>query len=369
MRSVTALLLIACLLGGCSSGEPASGSLIVENPYRGALQDDGLPFTFVADQVFGAEEEPAEALLSWVRSAVVDREGNVIVLDGDRLISFSPDGNVRWIHDEQGEGPGEISGAWNGLVYDGGDRFFLNNQQSTRLDMFALDGTFVESIPVSDFGLERLSLVGFLDDGRAVGSAFYGRSYGVQMSILDPVRDWRITDGFSVDQSREGDPVSGGSPGTSLLDGWIAVRNLNRYQITLHESDGDTVRIIRRNVPNYTRPIAIDNWGIAAYSGMLTPVRLASGYTILRASWPEYIGDEAEIRSLVEAGRDGEITPHNTIDIFDRDWRLLYSITGEELDSLALGTPLFADSSGYLYTSQRAPYPRLVRYLVKETVE
>lgn len=99
-------LFLSILLGtlwGCQAQENITevrdGVTYVTNPRHGSHQDQATaPLRFELEQVFGAEEEPRQALLFGIASVVTDDQGTVYVLDtrDNRLVAFNPDGSVRW---------------------------------------------------------------------------------------------------------------------------------------------------------------------------------------------------------------------------------------------------------------------------------
>jgi hypothetical protein len=76
------------------------------------------------------------------------------------------------------------------------------------------------------------------------------------------------------------------------------------------------------------------------------------------------VDDPDAVASAAFSGNLPEIETHNALDLYDENWRLVYSIHGDELEDLSLGAPVFVSPDGHLYTSQFRPWPRLVRYRV-----
>ncbi len=136
---------------------------------------DTAPIQFELEQTFGVENEPEEAMLARLRGLVMDAEGRVYVLDhgNNRLVAFNPDGSLRWSAGREGEGPGEFSNAY-GMAGDGDGRLYVSNQMNGRIDAWTTEGTFVESVNLSEMELrgsvksyfdERLMLSGWASGG------------------------------------------------------------------------------------------------------------------------------------------------------------------------------------------------------------
>lgn len=55
----------------------------------------------------------------------------------------------------------------------------------------------------------------------------------------------------------------------------------------------------------------------------------------------------------------------NSIDFFNRNGDLLYSMEDTETTIPEIGEPAFVDQNGKLYTKTDLPYPQVRRYFVK----
>lgn len=363
------LLLITLLCAGCGSGGATDEGLIVENPYRGTLQGGSSPISFEIDQVFGAEDGPEEALLSQAGYPAVDSAGNAYLLDRNRLVSFDRNGNVRWVHDETGVAPGELHQAF-GMAFDGDSALYVTNQTNTRIDVFTTDGVFRESKPVNELGVTRLQGSHFLSDNRLLALSFEGGKIGARLLAID-VTDWSISSDVFVDQTREVEvpEFSTAVPLVETDGGDLVVENLHRYEFVKMTPTLDTLRIIRRDVDDYTPVVIAESRGMSqafAASRLRCFVRLESGHFLVCATWPASTRDPVE---FAKAMMNGQLTASDVIislDIYAEDWELLYSIEGDELESLELGMPEVSTPDGYLYATQMTPYPRLVRYRIRD---
>ncbi len=365
------------LLFGACGDAPATGDvgtgLIVENPFHGPHQTDGA-YRLVMEELvqFGAEEAPERELLSQIRGVEVDSDGNVYILDGNRLISFTAEGEFRWESGREGEGPGEFSRARSMFMTPDG-LLLVANQGERRLDLFSLSGKFVLTIPRDVRGMQGfLSPTGFLNDSTVVFTGAAMPTGTVVRLLRSP--DWVVTDSFQVIPTLEDPPPGGLLIGGSgaVIDGQIVLRRSDMYELSIHAPDGDTLRVVRRNVPDFTRhgfAVSGNNLlGVSFYSRISMPVALPGGYHLVSARWPTNIPDPDEHAT---ASFSGENPPdpinHTTLDVYDADWRLLFSIENEELDALDFGTVRAQPAPGDLYIVRTSPYPHVAR--VRVTVE
>lgn len=371
---VSAVAAVAALAGCSSSDADDALALIVENPYEPTAQEDGAPVRFELDRSYGSEESPENQILEYARSPHVDGSGNVYLLDSDnRIVSFSPDGSLRWEFTAQGEGPGELNRPW-GMMMGPDDLLYVNNQAATRIDVYDLDGEHIREISPETFGHQRFRLVGFANDSTAVGTVSEPGTLGAHIVVVDAGEDWRARNEIMVDQTGDLDMPDGmsGSPTVEVYDGRVAVTNVTRYEITLMELTGDTLRVIRRDVPDYTRPgfhSSGNSISMRMFSSTSTPIDLPTGHRLVQASWPVNVDDPDAYTAASMSGNPPEIEYHRTLDLYDENWNLVYSIRGDEYDELELGAPALVDEEGYLYASRSTPWPRLDRYSITSVNE
>jgi DNA-binding beta-propeller fold protein YncE len=84
-------------------------------------------------------------------------------VDGHRIVVFDSLGEPRAVFGEEGEEPGQILFA-NGVIADDKGRIFVSNGNNGRIDVFAPDGTYLESVSGSDAGALALPRGMALDD-------------------------------------------------------------------------------------------------------------------------------------------------------------------------------------------------------------
>jgi hypothetical protein len=354
-------------------------SVVVENPFEGALQDGPSPVSLEVDRVFGAEEEPAEEVLGAVRDVEVDAAGNVYILADDRVLSFTPDGELRWELDARGEAPGELSRADRLAIHPDG-QIWVNNRFGTRYEIYSLGGEFIRSMPVNALGNNRLPLVGFPDDSTAVVHRAESGVLGTHIMVMNTGDDpWTLRREFLIDQEA-GDGSGDASadeipdiltrePTVELIGRRIAVTGIRRYEISILTLTGDTVRVVRRDAPRFMRPGVASTdagqRGIVILSALEGPVMLESGYALVSGYWPTNISDPDEAATLAFSGNAPPADFYRTLDVYDSDWRLLYSLDEDAFDEAGIERISVTRQDGFVYTREVDPFPRVVRYRVR----
>lgn len=370
------LLLAALAFWGCQNQdndiiEVRDGVTYVTNPLRGSLQDrDAPPLRFELEQVFGAEEAPPEALLASITSVVTDSRGTVYALDrGDnRLIAFNPDGSLRGKIGRKGQGPGEFQNP-RGLASDGDSTLYTANQGGTRIDAFNTEGEFLDSHLLEEHDLSFVRLSGFLPPNTLVLTSPAWGYVGVNVTGLAMGNPWEKTVEFMLDES-DADPLPQMmNVGLSLnmFDGGLAFGNSHVYTIRFFDAQGALKRVVSRELNDLVRPGIWESMDggvtIRAYSTISAPLRLPGGHWIAMASWPTNVSDPDDYIRLSRSGNAPDVESAYSLDLFDEEGRLLYSLTGEGSDP-DIGELAHVDADGKLYTIATDPYPQIRRYRV-----
>ena len=364
------LAILSLMLFGCSTS--AEQSLIIENDYAGSLQDSDSFHLKIEELVsFGREDGTDDEMISDVSHLTEDDDGNVYLLDRDRIKSFDDSGNLRWAVGETGRGPGELTRP-SSIYFDGVDRLIVGNQGFTRLDEFALDGTFLKSTVYGDIGHSRLSLSGFVNDSILVtqDQKMLG-GYIVSGVFLNARRGWEAVGEYAIDQT-EGEhsplfvPMVPGSV-RATREG-IGMPHTLRYEWTVRTMESDTLSVMRRKVDLYRKSgSATDGTGGTGFnfSMISPPVEFAGGYRMILGSWPREPFDPDEYVARYYGGPIPYVEKTRSLDIYDADWHLLYSYENEAIDELAIGSPLGRSRDGNVYAFQTSPYPRVVKLSIR----
>jgi len=372
-------LFLSVLLGtlwGCQAQENITevrdGVTYVINPRHGSHQDQATaPLRFELEQVFGAEEEPRQALLFGIASVVTDDQGTVYVLDiGDnRLVAFNPDGSVRWQTGRQGQGPGEFQRP-RGLAWDGDSTLYTANQGGSRIDAFDTNRDFLYSHLLVEHDLYSVRLRGFLPPRTLVLSQTASGHIGTEAILLEMGDPWEKKTEFMLDQS-EGLRVLGNTSiglDLNITDGELAFGNHHLYRLHFFDTLGTLKRVVSRDLPHLVRPgfwesMDGNSRSISTYSNVSAPLRLASGHWLSSAFWATNVPDPDEHLRLSRNGNAPDVENAYTLDLFDEEGKLLYSLTGEG-STPDIGQLAHVDAAGKLYTIVFDPYPQVRRYRI-----
>lgn len=365
--------IVALALNGCAGHEETSATndFQIDNPSDGIWQDSPeVPFRFVLEQTFGAEEEPAEGMLASINSVVADDEGNVYVLDrrANQIIAFSPNGDFRWRAGREGEGPGEFRNP-SSMIWDGSTQLYVSNQQGSRIDIFDLDGQFVQSYPL-DYGMSFAQLAGFLDHERIVLTGSTSGFVGEKIAIVSMRNDWTVESQFEINQSKNWDLPGGAmlSAGSSVTisDGAIVAGNMSVYKLEFYDATGQLKRVVTRDMDELVRPGVYTRGGsssIHLFGGLDTPKEFGKGYRLVTAVWPLNVDDPDAFAAMKREQRP-DVIMAVTMDFYDENWRLLYSWTKLREDHPGPLDVWYTDSTGRVYANVDSSYPQIGRYRV-----
>lgn len=380
---VVTVLATAPLLQDCSpAGSPPEppelqepGVERVDNPAQPAWSGrDGPPMRFVLEQSFGAQNEPYEAILSPISGRIaVDGDGNLyVVVRGPRLLSFGPDGSLRWAVEHQGEGPGELRGASG--VAAGGDRIYVGNAGATRIDVWTTEGEFVRSQVLNELGPSAGTPGGLVTpEIMVLRTSLRGElsgTIGQVLTLVDLGPPWSLRAEKTVDVNPRFELPEGRRIGVDFStspDGVIALGNVGTYELHFLDETAAVRRIVTVDTDRIVRPGVARIGGdvtVEEYGEVRAPLRLHSGHWLVHARWPVGLDDpdgHARLQALDQAPR---LSWRHSLDLFDAEGRFLASME-DEGGRPGIGFPLTAGPDGRLYTLAVDPYLRIRRYRVE----
>ena len=323
------------------------------------------------ESTFGVESEPKDAILSGISSVAADDKGFVYVLDrkDNRLISFDPDGKVRWVSGRKGQGPGEFQKV-RGMVYDGDQNLYISNIGGTRIDKFNLNGNFIKSYSLSQAKLSSVYLSGFIHPSTLVLTKDVSGIIGADIVLLKIGNQLEKQNEFRVDRC-EGLQVPQGvgiGIGVKVIKEKIVVGHSHVYKLHFYDVDGKLKKVVARDFQKFVKPgiLNSDNrWAYITTSSLSPPLQLKNGYLLNSAFWPTNISDPDKHLQLSMNRKAPVVEPANTLDLFNERGELLYSISREDSYMPELGRLAFIDVAGKLYTITDEPYPQVRRYNIK----
>lgn len=374
----TFLLASPYLWSGCSDApsngvkvtvEERDGVTYVTNTGTRVWDDhDAAPIQFTLEESFGAENEPEEAMIATVRGIVVDAAGIVYVLDqgNNRLVAFNPDGSLRWSVGREGEGPGEFNGAF-GMVSDGDSTLYISNQRSTRIDAWSTDGTFIESVNLSE--MELMGTIASYVDGMLVLSGW--AQGGLQrFHFVDPTR-WTLERTVDIDIGLELHDRFYVNVETFPYENGFWLGHIDTYQIGYYPPDGTLQKRIERPFFNddlVGGVMARDERSWTIYSNVSAPRVLSDGSLIVTSSWPANVSNPVQHFEQSRSPDAPETIWASALDLFAPDGRfrgrLLWEDTYERGAIPDIGRIQTIGPDGALYTTTTVPFPQVRRYAV-----
>ena len=193
---------------------------------------------------------------------------------------------------------------------------------------------------------------------------------GAEVVLLEMGETWEKKTTFTLVQSEDLRIPKGTSVDldVTVSDGEIAFGNSHIYTIHFFDALGNLTRVVSREMnalipPGFWESMDGTRRSISTYSVVSAPFRLTSGHWLSSAYWATNVPDPDEHLRLAMNGNAPDIEHAHTLDLFDEEGELLYSLTGEG-NTPDIGELAHVDADGKLYTIVEAPYPQVRRYRV-----
>lgn len=366
------LSFVLSFLYSCSktSSENPSNNQIITNPEFGIWQDQETPhIEFELVQIFGDENASEDELLGGVTAMFTDEDQNVYVLDDrlSKLISFDKNGEVRWVTGSKGRGPGDFENAWN-MIWDGEQTIYVSNIARSRIDLFDLKGEFLKTLSINNEELKTANINAFLDGNMVVSQGVSG-SLSTKFIFFNPSNPDSILTSFNVDLTDGLKTPEGMSwlSNASILDNQVVVASLSNYSYSFFNNEGIKTQQINRDFDKLKRPGFFRNENGSAIGSMggLNPLlKVGNDFYISTANWPTNIDDPDQYMKDISAGKKISAEFRNTTDLFDQDFKLLYSIESEGFTNEELGLIEHIDNENYVYARSYTPYPHIKKFRI-----
>ena len=255
-------LFIAVIVNCAKKEEVKTYEQYEENGIR-VTKNNGTPadttFNIVLKEVgfidMAGEEDP-ENLISYPKSFDFDEAGNLYVLDYEKckIHKFNNKFERVSIFGGKGQGPGEFVEASSVIVKS--DTLIVPDSRAWKINKLDLDGKFISDKKYTDYQKAPFDIIKF---GTGFASKFYGMSSdetGQRFSLefishfdsnLNYVKDvYNFKKLYDPDKVI--DPGANGSAHTANKQNlFLSVNSKTDYKINVYNTDGNKVRIIRKN--------------------------------------------------------------------------------------------------------------------------
>lgn len=353
--------LICLLLFVISSAPKANGQngKVINNP-RTPDQPKDVTSWIMATQVaeFGGDEAPTEALFTFPAGLVALPDGRTYILDGQssRILQFDGKGTFIKSFASAGDGPGELKQAW-GMFTDGSKYLFIQNQNMMRIARFSLDGKFVDSHSMTDFGARQLHLEGATSDGTLVVVETLRGRYALKIRLIDTKSDWKSKKEFVYEVLNQDKPAEHLTipPSIALDNNRILVAHPMEYQYRFYDLDGKQLGEMHRDFKGLVAPFAgfSGEFPVTRYfSNLIEPFRLNDRFWIGRAVWPTNLGDPQEYLNLAAKRQAPTLIDDSSFDVFDNDFNLVLTLNRAEHKALIPGGGIIgSDGRGHIFVA------------------
>jgi hypothetical protein len=354
-------------VAGCSN-QPAHISqdgISIQNPTYGTLQQEDHPFTFERVETIRLEL-PKDFILSSISSFQALANGDFYFMDRKqhKLISVDKTGKLRWMIGQKGRGPGDFENAYSMIAND--DFVYVGNLQGTRLDIFNTEGGFVNSINLNkDISFGYVS--GFLTSGELVISAPYWDSWGHSLYIAELGDDSiSVQHHFNIDQAKGLKMKQGvtASSTINIIGNKIYSGSVLDYSFEVYKPDGELVQKVQRDFDRIVRPgmyASGNSTTIWNFGSVDAPYAIGDDYLLVSAQWPTNVSDPDGFVKRSQTGGAPKVKYQNSLDIFDTDGTLLYSIESDGQDP-DIGDISYVDKAGIIYVAEAEPEPVIKKY-------
>jgi hypothetical protein len=227
-----------------------------------------------------------------------------------------------------------------------------------------LHGKFVKSMSLAGAELNHGYIMGFLKpDILVLGRSMRGK-IGAEINLVKMGDSLSVIKKVINDQT--GDlPMSPGSAtglGGRTYNNQIMMGSSYVYNLYFYNRRGELDRVVSRDLDDLVRP-GFAGRSRSSWSSISSPVQFGNGHFLAKAAWPSNIGDPDRYVAMDRAERP-KLKFKNSLDLFNPDGILLYSIVQYDSYTPDIGFVRLGDMNGRIYTTKYEPYPQICRYRV-----
>lgn len=351
------ILILGVMIFVPSELTQARQNSVIQNPrYPGQPESvsDFIRFTKVAE--FGAEDAEAEALIGGPAGLATSNDGTVYILDAasNQVVMYEPDGTFIKRIGAPGDGPGEFNGP-RGIFTDGHTYLLVQNARSRRTERFLLDGTFVDTHLMKDFGMNQPVIAGLMGPSTIVYAESQRGKFALKIKVVDMSGEWSESSAFTYEVLTLGQVSEAMMipPEVTVTTDRIIVAHPYEYQYKMYDKNGKVITEMHRDFEGLMEPYVADFRGnpmVRFFSNVLNPDRIDENWWLGRATWPTNLGDPKDYMAAAMAGKAPRLKNEMSFDLFDNNWKLRYSLNREQYRSILEGRGLIGyDGKGHVF--------------------
>jgi hypothetical protein len=151
----------------------------------------------------------------------------------------------------------------------------------------------------------------------------------------------------------------------NVIDDKIVTGNIHDYSFRIYDLEGSLVKTITRDFDKIVRPgmfVSGNSSTMNSFGMTLPPLKISNELYLATASWPTNVSDPDEFTKKSATGSSLTAEFENSIDLFDSNWSLLYSIENKGFNP-EIGRIRFI-KEGTIFTASTDPSPTIYRYKI-----
>lgn len=362
---ISVCILFACLLFSVSTHPSACAypGVLTLSQYSQA-SDTTAPRPLSLKLVAVYPSNPEDAYLPAaraIRNIAIDTTGNVYVADSrnHRLLSFNPDGEMRWSVGQRGMGPGDLNRPV--LTTDGQNKLYVYHKPAHRVDVFDMEGRYLNTLMLPSDLRIAASQIFYTEPDDLVLIAATGDEYSLNAFIFKLKEDEMH---FSRQITIKENPAVVLGTGyydhqpAGVIGAYISTGSVQHHQFLLTDLNGRTVDSLSRELHTGIRPyIEIDPDDFGAFLdefGKSYPLMKVNESLFLH-TYEQVSGDnrpdKKEIyRKYITENKLPDLKKTYSIELLDKDFNIIAIQKNEYFTTPDSGKVIATDGKGHIYT-------------------
>ncbi|MTI89720.1 MAG: 6-bladed beta-propeller [Balneolaceae bacterium] len=349
----------------------------IKNPEWGIWQDaDAPPVQFEIVQTFGAEDKSIHEILPmlhlFIRGLFSDDSGNIYFLNvkSEKVISFGPDGQLRWAVGRKGRGPGDFLTPRD-IAWDQKEYLYVLDKGNTRIDQYDMNGNYLSSYILPDVGPFFPENLFYIAPNKFFISSPVTKEYAARTIIAEINNDNLNTYSALHIQDHPHIQLPLGHyrmPDHNVIDQQVYVGSKNGYYFYSYDLLGRSQKKISRN---YNADITLGIFNkknrssiVDIYGGTSAPIPFSDDYYLQQTYWPKNVEDPQQHLKKIFNNSATPVEYERSLDLLNSNFELLYSIHSTGSYHKDAGKILTADKQGHIYSYFPEPYPYLKKIKV-----